>query len=109
MNTVNIIGNITKDIELRYTPNGTAVVTLSIAVNERRGEEDYASFFDVIVFGKQAENCNQYLSKGKKVGVTGRLRQERWEKDGAKRSKVVIIAERVEFLTPKQGNYEFSA
>lgn len=99
MNNVCIIGNLTKDVELRYTPQGTAVGQFSIAVNELKDE---VSFFEVVCFGKTAENCQQYIAKGSKVGVSGRLKQDRWEKDGQKRSKVRVIAQRVEFLNKKR-------
>lgn len=106
MNIISIIGNLTADPELRHTPSGTAVADLRVAVNsrEKKGEEwvDRADFFDVTVWSKQAENCNQYLSKGKKVGITGRLRQERWQNEnGDNRSRVKIVASHVEFLTPR--------
>jgi single-strand DNA-binding protein len=99
MNQVCLIGNLTKDVELRYTPQETAVVNLSVAVNRNKDE---VSFFDAVAFGKTAEICSQYLSKGSKVGISGRLQQDRWEKDGEKRSKVRIIINRIDFLDPKE-------
>lgn len=101
-----VLGNATKDVELKYTPTGTAIATISIAVNHKYtsgGEtKEDVSYFDIKVFGKMAEACGQYLSKGSKVFVAGRLSQERWKNsDGQQRSKVVIIAERVEFLSAK--------
>lgn len=101
MNTVAIIGNLTKDPELRYTPSGMAVLNFSIAVNELRKGEKIAHFFNVTVWDKTAENCNQYLTKGSKVGIEGSLQQQRWENEGKQQSKVIINAHRVEFLTPK--------
>ncbi len=101
MNSVCLIGNLTKDPELRYTPQGTAVSVLSIAVNEGYGDKKETHFFQCQVWGKTAENCNQYLTKGSKVGITGSLRQQRWEKDGNKKSKIIINAQRIEFLTTK--------
>lgn len=103
MNVVTLIGNLTRDPELRTLPNGTNVCELGVAVNERikRGDEweDYASFLDVTVWGKQGENCAEYLTKGRPVGITGRLRQDRWETpEGDKRSKVKITAQSVKFL-----------
>lgn len=107
VNVVAITGNLTRDVELRTIKSGTSIATLGVAVNAREkhgGEwEDYASFFDVTVWGKTAENCAEYLAKGRPVAITGRLRQERWEKDGNKRSKVVIVASSVQFLPSKDG------
>ena len=105
MNRTIITGNLTRDIELKYTQGGMAIAELGVAVNERvrRGEqwEDEANFFDCVIFGRQAETASEYLAKGSKVGIDGRLRQDRWEKDGQKRSKVVIFVDRLEFLSPK--------
>ena len=107
INTVVITGNLTSDPEVRYIGSGTAVVDLGIAVNsrEKQGDEwvDRADFFDVTVWGKQAESCGQYLSKGSPVAVQGRLRLDRWEKDGAKRSKVKIVATSIQFLPTGKG------
>lgn len=106
MNTVSIIGNLTRDPEERDNRSDVTIVELGIAVNgrEKKGDEwqDRADFFDVVVFGRLAENCLEYLAKGRKVGITGRLRQERWQTDsGDNRSRVKIIASAVDFLTPK--------
>ena len=103
LNRVVLIGNLTKDPELRSTPNGQSVVTLRLAVNDRRkvGEEwqDVASFFDVVAWGKQAENAAQYLRKGSPVATDGRLQSRSWETaEGQKRSAVEVVAERVVFL-----------
>lgn len=99
-NKVILLGNLTRDPEVRYTPNGTAVATFAIAVNEKRKDQktnetrDHVSYFDIIVYGKQAENCGQYLTKGALVLIEGKLNQRRWDdkETGAKRSKVEIIA-----------------
>lgn len=97
-----IVGNLTRDPELRYTQGGLAVADVALAVNDRvkRGEDwvDEVSYLDVTFFGKSAETVNQYLTKGSPLLVEGRLKQERWEKDGQKRSKVKIIAEQMKFL-----------
>ena len=103
-----IYGNLTKDVDMRYTPSGTAVAGISVAVNTRYtsgGEQkEDVSYFDVKAFGKIAENCNKYLSKGSSVLVAGRLKQERWQdKDGGNRSKVVIVADTVQFLSKPAG------
>jgi single-strand DNA-binding protein len=111
-NKVILMGNLTKDPEIRYNPNGTAVANLSIAINRKykAGDEsrEEVSFFDIVVFGKQAEHCSQYLNKGSGVLVDGRLQQRRWETDdGQKRSKVEVVAQSVQFM-PKSGQAQAS-
>ena len=104
INRVVLVGNLTKDPELRHTPSGTAVCSLRIAVNSRRRDEsgqwvDKPNYFDVSIFGNQAESSAQYLSKGRPVGIDGRLDWREWEaQDGSKRQAVQIIAESVQFL-----------
>src|SRR5689334_21241931 len=105
INRVVLVGNLTKDPELRHTPSGTAVCKLRIAVNTRQKDSatgqwgDTPKYFDVTVWGNQAESCSQYLSKGRPVGVDGRLDWREWEsQDGSKRQAVEIIAESVQFL-----------
>lgn len=104
-NRIILIGNLTKDPELRYTPQGTPVATFRIAVNSRYKQADEARedtlFIDVVTFGKQAETCSQYLGKGKSVLVEGRLQERRWESEGQQRSKVEVIAQTVRFLSKK--------
>lgn len=100
INSVNIIGRVTADAVLKYTTAGKAVTTISIAVNraiKRNGIwEDKASFFDVVIWGKTAENLAQYLVKGKQIAVSGILDQQTWQgNDGQRHSKVVILAEHV--------------
>jgi single-strand DNA-binding protein len=96
-----IIGRLTQDPEIRYTPKGMAVVTLRIAVNRRARERpEETSFFDVVAFGKLAETCGEYLSKGRTVLVDGRLRERQWEGKEGRRSKIEVIASSVEFLDP---------
>jgi single-strand DNA-binding protein len=111
-NRVILMGNLTRDPELRYNPNGTPVANFGIAVNRkyRQGEElkEEVSFFDIVVFGKQAENCGQYLTKGNSVLVDGRLQQRRWESEGQKRSKVEVVAENITFM-PKQKSQDVEA
>ncbi|MEK6714879.1 MAG: single-stranded DNA-binding protein [Candidatus Omnitrophota bacterium] len=105
LNKVFIIGNLTKDPELRYTPSGMAVVNLRVATNRRfrdkNGEQkDEACFITVVVWDKQAEACNQYLRKGSPVFIEGRLQSRSWEaQDGSKRNVIEIRAERVQFLS----------
>ena len=105
LNHVIEIGRLTRDISERdfgYTTGGTARLNLSIAVNrsvKKNGAwTDSVSFFDVTVWGKTAENIKAYLHKGKQIAIDGYLDQQRWEKDGVKYSKVVIIADNVQLL-----------
>jgi single-strand DNA-binding protein len=110
-----ISGNLTHDAELRRTANDTAVLTFSVAVNDRRrtasGDfEEYANYFDCVVFGKRAEGLHQYLTKGTRVCIEGKLRWSKFEVNGQSRSKVDIIVSEVIF-TPagaagNGGNYE---
>ena len=106
INRVVLTGNLTRDPELRSLPSGTGVCNFSIAVNsrEKRGEEwqDRVDFFDCVVFGAQADNLARYKAKGEPVAVDGRLRQERWEKDGVKHQRVVVKVDTVQFLPSKQ-------
>ena len=106
MNQVSLIGNLTRDPELRHTPSGTAVCNMRIAVNDRRkrGEEwvDVPYYFNVTVWGRTGENCAQYLVKGQKIGVQGKLTWREWESDGATRQAVEIevgMGGNVDFLT----------
>ena len=105
INGVYVVGRLTRDMELRSTSNGFSIGKLSLAVNttQKEGNEykDYANFFDVTILGKTAETLQKYLTKGKQIGVVGTLKQERWEKDGDKRSKIVIVAESVQLLGGK--------
>jgi single-strand DNA-binding protein len=107
LNSVVLIGRLTRDAELKYTAGGTAVCKFAVAVNRRRKAndrwEDEANFFDVALWGKQGEVLNQYLFKGKQVGIDGELRQERWEKDGQTRSRVEIVANSVQLLGGRDG------
>lgn len=104
-NKVIMVGNLTKDPELRYTPQGTPIATLRLAVSSRfrSGDEmkEETLFIDTVVWGKQGESCSQYLSKGRPVLVEGRLQERRWESDGQQRSKVEIVAQNVRFLGRK--------
>jgi len=105
-NRIILIGNLTKDPELRYTPQGTPVTTFRLAVTSRfrqsSGEtKDETLFIDTVVFGKQAETVSQYLGKGRTVLVEGRLQERRWESDGQQRSKFEVIAQSVKFLSKK--------
>jgi single-strand DNA-binding protein len=102
INHVVLVGRLTRNAELKYTNNGAAVSKFSIAINQRRKKEDQwvdeVHYFDIVVWGKTAESLNQYLVKGKQVGIEGQLRQNRWEQEGQARSKVEISATNVMLL-----------
>ena len=104
INRVVLVGNLTRDPELRHTPSGTAVCNLRLAVNTRRKDEtgqwvDKPNYFDITVWGNQGERCAQYLSKGRPVGVDGRLEWREWETpEGNKRQAVDVVADNVQFL-----------
>lgn len=105
-----IAGNLTRDPELRYTPSKTAVTDLSVAINRQWTDnsgklQEEVDYIDVTVWGKQAESCAEYLSKGSPVLVEGRITQDRWQADdGTNRSKIKITAQAVNFLP--SGNIE---
>ena len=109
INRVIISGNLTRDSELRHTAGGMPVLGFGMAVNDRRknqqtGEwEDYPNFVDVTVFGTRAEGLAQYLKKGGKVAVEGKLRWSQWERDGQKRTKLEVIGEEIEFMSRADG------
>lgn len=103
MNKVIVLGNLTRDPEMKYTGSGTAVCDMGIALNHVTGKGDQrkeeVSFIDLTAFGKTAETAAEYLKKGRSVIVEGRLQQDRWEdKEGHKRSKVKVIVERLTFV-----------
>jgi single-strand DNA-binding protein len=98
VNSVNLIGNLASDVELKELGGGKKVANFRVAV-DRGGKDAGADFFRVTVWDRQADLCAQYLCKGRKVGIEGRLRSRSWEDDGQKRSAVDVIANRVEFLT----------
>ncbi len=101
-NKIILIGNLTNDVSKKYISNGTPVAKFGIATNRKYGEGKEETYFgDVTVWGKQAESCSKYLSKGSRVLVEGRLVTEKWEHDGKTHSKTAITAERVQFLTFK--------
>jgi len=106
MNKVTISGNITRDIESKFTQSGMAIASFGVAVNERRkkGEEwvDTVHFIDVTAFGKKAEAIAQYMQKGSKILIDGKLDFQQWEKDGQKRSKLAVILNEFEFMGGKQ-------
>jgi single-strand DNA-binding protein len=101
-NRVILVGNMTRDPELRYIASGTAVSDIGLAVNDRvkRGDQwvEETTFVDVTLWGRTAEIANEYLSKGSPVLIEGRLKLDRWEKDGQKHSKLKVIGERLQML-----------
>ncbi len=115
INRVNISGNLTRDPEIRATQAGTSILTFGVAVNDRRrnpqtGEwEDFPNYIDCVVFGARAEPLSRFLTKGTRVAIEGKLRWSQWERDGQKRSKIEVIVDEVEFLSPRQnqgGGYQ---
>ena len=105
INRVTITGNLTRDPDLRSTQSGTPVLSLGVAVNDRRknqqtGEwEDHPNFIDCTIWGSRAEKIAGYLSKGSKVAIEGKLRWSQWEHEGQKRSKIEIIVDDIEFMS----------
>ena len=113
INRVVLVGNLTRDPELRATPSGTSVCSLRVAVNDRvkdpvTGEwGDKPNYFTVDVFGPQGERCAQWLSRGRQVAVEGRLRWREWEtQDGQKREAVSVVADNVQFIGPREPGAE---
>ena len=109
LNRVLLIGNLTKDPELRYTPSGTPVANLRLAVNsvykDQAGQKkEEVCFVTIVVWSKQAELCNQYLKKGRSVFIEGRLLYRSWEAEGKTRSTMEVRADRVQFLGGPSGS-----
>jgi single-strand DNA-binding protein len=107
-NRVILVGNLTRDVELRYIPSGTAVCDVGLAVNDRRknasGEWiDETTFVDVTLWGRTAEVASEYLNKGSSVLIEGRLKLDTWEKDGKKNSKLRVVGERMQMLGGRGG------
>lgn len=100
------VGNLTKDPELRYLSNGLPVVKITVAYNTRYQQngdmKEEVLFLDAIAFGKQAESCKQYLTKGQSVLVEGRLKERSWEQDGVKKRKIELIVSSIKFLGKKK-------
>ena len=114
-NKVILVGNLTRDVELKYTPSGTAIAKFGLATNRTykdtmTGEtKQEVMFIDITVFGRSAEVANQYLSKGKKVLIEGRLVLDQWvDATGQKRSKHSIVAEKVQFMDSKAQSSDYS-
>lgn len=107
MNVVTMVGRLSKDVELRFTQSGKAVGNFTLAVNREyaREGEPKADFFPIVVWGRQAETCNEYISKGYLVGVRGRLQVRSFDgKDGSKRYVTEIVADNVSFLAAAKGS-----
>ena len=108
INRVIISGNLTREPELRRTAGGMAILGFGVAVNDRRknqqtGEwEDYANYVDCTMFGNRAESLSNYLTKGMKVAIEGKLRYSQWERDGHTRSKLEVIVDELEFMVARQ-------
>ena len=107
-NRVILLGNITRDIELKYIQNGTAVTELGLAVNDRRKSStgewiDETTFVDVTLWGRTAEVASEYLSKGSPVLIEGRLKLHQWETDGQKKSKLRVVADKMQMIGSKSG------
>jgi single-strand DNA-binding protein len=106
-NRVILVGNLTRDPELRYIPSGTAVSEIGLAVNDRVKRNDQwveeTTFVDVTLWARTAEVANEYLSKGSSVLIEGRLKLDRWEKDGQKFTKLRVVGERMQMLGGKGG------
>lgn len=115
LNRVFLIGNLTRDPEVRYISSGKAVGDLRLAVSRRyktaSGEDrEETCFVSVVVWGRQAETCGQYLAKGSSLFVEGRLVYEEWEKDGQKNNRLRVVADRVQFMgAPKRAEYSDAA
>jgi single-strand DNA-binding protein len=107
-NRVILVGNLTRDPELRYIPSGTAVTDLGLAVNDRRKNSngewvDETTFVDVTLWGRTAEVASEYLNKGSSVLIEGRLKLDTWEKDGKKNSKLRVVCDRMQMLGGRPG------
>jgi single-strand DNA-binding protein len=108
LNRVILVGNVVRDIELRYVGKGTAVCDIGLAVNDRRKDSDgkwleETTFVDCTAWGRTAEVANEYLHKGSSILIEGRLKLEQWERDGQKRSKLKVVIERLQMLDGKGG------
>lgn len=109
-----ISGNLGADPELRSTASGTAILSMRVAVNERRKDQsgewtDYTNWVDAVMFGARAESVSRFLQKGSKVAVEGRLRYSSWERDGQKRSKLEVVVDEIEFMSREGCGYRQQA
>ena len=110
INRVAITGNLTRDPEMQVSQSGTQILRMGVAVNDRTKNtqtgqwEDRPNFIDLVMFGNRAQAVSQYLRKGTKVAVEGRLRWSQWERDGQKRSKLEVIVDELEFMSSRNSN-----
>ncbi len=102
MNRTMLIGRLVKDPELRHVGQDIQLTNFTIAINRQHKKEE-TDYFDIVAWRKLAELCEKYLIKGQKAAIEGRLEQQKWEKNGKKFSKVVIVADNVQFLEKPQG------
>ena len=108
INSVSISGNLTRDCELRTTQNGTQILTFTVAVNDRKRDQngqwvDVPNYIDCCIFGNRAESVSRFISKGSKVSCHGKLRWSQWnDKNGQKRSKVEIVVDEIEFMSKRE-------
>ncbi len=113
INSVNLVGNLTRDPELRRTSNDAAVLSFSVAVNDRRKNshtgqwEEVANFVDCTMFGARADAVSTKIHKGSKVAIMGRLHYSSWERDGQRRSKLDVVVDDIEFLSPKDNSSDY--
>jgi single-strand DNA-binding protein len=108
-NRVILVGNLTRDVEIKYTQSGTAVAEIGLAINDRRKSQsgewiEETTFVDVTMWGRTAEVASEYLSKGSPVLIEGRLKLDTWETDGKRRQKLKVVGERMQMLGGKGGN-----
>ena len=114
INKVLISGNLTRDPELRSTARGVNILSIGVAVNDRRrnanGEwDDYPNYIDCTIFGVRAESLSRILTKGMKVAIEGKLRWSQWERDGQKRSKIEVIVDELELMSRNNNNSDSSS
>lgn len=102
LNRVSFIGNLTRDLELKYLPSGKAIIDFCLAINEKRKGKTETLFIECTAFDKCAESCSEYLGKGSQVMVEGRLVKEEWIKNGEKKSKMKVMCNGVHFLDRKE-------
>lgn len=100
-NVVVMSGRVTRDTDLKYTKSGTAISSVSLAVNRKYKDTEEVSFIEFEVWGKTAESITKYLTKGQQVIITGELKQDRWEQDGQKRSKISVTARMIQLIGSK--------
>ena len=105
LNRIILIGNLGRDVEMRFTPSGKPVANFSLAVSEQK---DQTEWFKITAWGKTAEICNQYLAKGSQVCIEGRVKLETWDSDDGERSSLAVTANRVVFLSKQSGSREES-